>query len=137
MMNAAMMDEKPKTEREWVFFSFRIHHSSLIICFFIVLLGLAGCNGGTQQNTNSGSQATPAATVSPSPQSSVSQQPFDGERAFEHVRKQVELGPRPAGSAELARARDYITGELKSYGLNVNLDEFTATTPVGKKKMVN
>jgi Zn-dependent M28 family amino/carboxypeptidase len=53
------------------------------------------------------------------------------------VRKQVEIGPRPAGSAELARARDYIINELKSYGLNVTTDEFTATTPAGKKKMVN
>jgi Zn-dependent M28 family amino/carboxypeptidase len=62
---------------------------------------------------------------------------FDGERAFEHVRKQVEMGPRPAGSAELARTRDYIVNELKSHGLNVTLDEFTATTPAGAKKFVN
>jgi Zn-dependent M28 family amino/carboxypeptidase len=62
---------------------------------------------------------------------------IDGERAFEHVRKQVEIGPRPAGSAELAKARDYIVGELKSYGLNVTLDEFTTKTPVGERKMVN
>ena len=62
---------------------------------------------------------------------------MDGDRAFEHVRKQVEFGPRPAGSAELAKARDYIVGELKSYGLNVTSDEFTPKTPVGERKMVN
>lgn len=62
---------------------------------------------------------------------------FDGARAFEHVRRQVEMGPRPAGSSELAQTRDYIVGELKSYGLNVTSDEFAATTPVGEKRFVN
>jgi glutaminyl-peptide cyclotransferase len=62
---------------------------------------------------------------------------FDGDRAFEHVRKQVEFGPRPAGSAELEKARNYIIDQLKSYGLKVTTDEFQATTPLGPKKMVN
>jgi hypothetical protein len=47
---------------------------------------------------------------------------FDGERAFEHVRKQVEFGPRPAGSAELEKTRNYLSDELKSYGLKVTSD---------------
>ena len=62
---------------------------------------------------------------------------FDGERAFASVRKQVEMGPRPAGSEELARTRDYLVNDLKSYGLNVSLDEFHPSTPVGERKMVN
>jgi len=62
---------------------------------------------------------------------------FNGERAMEHVRKQVEIGPRPPGSAELAKTREYIVNELKSYGLTVSTDEFIASTPVGEKKMVN
>jgi glutaminyl-peptide cyclotransferase len=62
---------------------------------------------------------------------------FDGRRAFEHVRKQVEFGPRPAGSAALERARRYILDELRSYGLKVSADEFTAQTPVGRRRMVN
>lgn len=56
---------------------------------------------------------------------------------MEHVRKQVEFGPRPPGSAELEQTRTYIIGELKSYGLKVTTEEFQATTPVGNKKMVN
>jgi hypothetical protein len=62
---------------------------------------------------------------------------FDARRAFEHVKKQVGYGPRPAGSEALARARRHIADELKSYGLKVSADEFTAQTPVGRRRMVN
>ena len=54
-----------------------------------------------------------------------------------HVKKQIEFGPRPPDSPQLAKTRAYITNELKSYGLTVSLDEFTATTPEGEKKMAN
>jgi hypothetical protein len=117
------------------------HKQALSLLLFLLLsLGLAGCRGGgTNTNSNAGSQgqATPTPTVSTSPQTATANQAFDAQRAFEHVRKQVEMGPRPAGSAELARTRDYINGELQSYGLNPTSDEFTVTTPVGQKKMVN
>jgi Zn-dependent M28 family amino/carboxypeptidase len=62
---------------------------------------------------------------------------FDGERALAHVRKMVEMGPRPAGSKELAKTRAYIVDELKSYGLEVSTDEFRAKTPVGERRMAN
>jgi len=62
---------------------------------------------------------------------------FNGERAMDHVRKQIEIGPHPPGTAELARTRDYIINELKSYGLLVSTDQFKATTPQGEKQMVN
>jgi glutaminyl-peptide cyclotransferase len=62
---------------------------------------------------------------------------FNGERAMDHVKKQIEFGPRPPESQQLAKTRSYITNELKSYGLAVSLDEFTATTPQGEKKMAN
>ena len=62
---------------------------------------------------------------------------FNGERAMAHVKKQIEFGPRPPDSPQLAKTRAYITNELKSYGLTVSLDEFTATTPEGEKKMAN
>jgi Zn-dependent M28 family amino/carboxypeptidase len=62
---------------------------------------------------------------------------FSGERAMDHVRKQIDFGPRPPGSPELEKTRAYIANELRSSGLTVSLDEFTATTPQGEKKMVN
>src|SRR5918998_1287827 len=114
--------------------------TTLLLLFFLILpLALTGCPGAGTGNGNSGAQdgrQTPP-IASPSPQATQANMAFDGERAFEHVRKQVEMGPRPSGSAELARTRDYIVNDLKSHGLSVALDEFTATTPAGAKKFVN
>ncbi|HET7113746.1 MAG TPA: M28 family peptidase, partial [Pyrinomonadaceae bacterium] len=62
---------------------------------------------------------------------------FNGERAMDHARKQIEFGPRPPGSPQLEKTRAYIVEQLKSSGLIVSLDEFTAKTPQGEKKMVN
>ena len=56
---------------------------------------------------------------------------------MDHVRKQIDFGPRPPGSPELEKTRAYIANELRSSGLTVLLDEFTAATPQGEKKMVN
>ena len=39
---------------------------------------------------------------------------FNGERAMDHVKKQIEFGPRPPDSEQLAKTRAYITNELKS-----------------------
>lgn len=99
-------------------------------------LGLTGCRSDSTNNNNAGTQNTAPPVASPmptTPQASA----FDESRAFAHVRKQVEFGPRPAGSSELARTREYITSELTSYGLNVTSDEWRATTPVGQRQMVN
>ena len=83
----------------------------------------------------------PRATVSSSSRPVAPSPPvvaaFNGERAMAHVKKQIEFGPRPPDSEQLAKTRAYITNELKSYGLSVSLDEFTATTPEGEKKMAN
>jgi Zn-dependent M28 family amino/carboxypeptidase len=99
---------------------------------FLLLASLAllGCpSGGANKPVDE-------ATTSPSsPAKSASD--FDGERAFEHVRKQVEFGPRPAGSAELEATRNYLIEQLKSYGLKIITDEFQATTPIGTRKLVN
>jgi len=51
--------------------------------------------------------------------------------------RSVEFGPRPAGSKESKRAREYIVRELKSAGLKVEKDEFDVKTPVGRREMVN
>jgi glutaminyl-peptide cyclotransferase len=97
------------------------------------------CPGPINRNDNStpapvsSPSASPAPSVRPSPVALT----IDADRAFRQVQKQVDFGPRPAGSSQLAKTRDYIIGELKSYGLNVQTDDFTASTPVGQKKMVN
>jgi glutaminyl-peptide cyclotransferase len=62
---------------------------------------------------------------------------FNGERAYEHVKRLVAFGPRPAGSRALAQARYYIVEQLSASGLKVARDEWTADTPDGKVRMVN
>ncbi len=62
---------------------------------------------------------------------------FSGERAFADVRRQVEFGPRPSGSAEIEPARAQIVSSLEAAGWAVERQEFTDTTPRGPMKFVN
>jgi Zn-dependent M28 family amino/carboxypeptidase len=62
---------------------------------------------------------------------------FDGKRAWAHLQRQVEIGPRPAGSAALNKARDYITAQLKASGVDSKLQVFIAATPLGETSMAN
>jgi len=62
---------------------------------------------------------------------------FDSSRAYEHLRRQVGFGPRPAGSAALAQTRQYILTELKAAGIQAREDAWDATTPLGRVRMVN
>ena len=62
---------------------------------------------------------------------------FDGKRAYDQVAKQVSFGPRPPGSAAIAKLQDYLIAELKSYGCAVDTDSFSADTPVGRVPMKN
>lgn len=62
---------------------------------------------------------------------------FEAARAYEHLRKMVEIGPRPPGSAAIKKAQDYIIRELKGYGLKVIEDSFQAKTTRGPVAMKN
>ena len=62
---------------------------------------------------------------------------FDSSRAYEHLRRQVGFGPRPAGSAALARCREYILAELTTADVETREDTFEAETPLGRVQMVN
>ncbi|HVG29214.1 MAG TPA: M28 family peptidase [Pyrinomonadaceae bacterium] len=107
--------------------------TSLLALTFLV--ACQGDSGRTVSNSNpTSAAASPAASAS---NATAARPAFDGARAFEHVRKMVEMGPRPAGSAELARTRAYIVGELQSAGLKVTTDEWEAQTPVGARRMAN
>lgn len=62
---------------------------------------------------------------------------FDGQRAYDQVAQQVNFGPRPPGSAAIAKLQDYLETELKSYGCAVETDSFSADTPDGRVPMKN
>ena len=103
-----------------------------LLCLVVLTLFIAACPGNDKGPNVSGS-GRPAETSSPVADAT----DFDGQRAMDHVRKQIEFGPRIPGSAQLEKTREYIIDTLKSSGLNVRTDEFTPSTPVGDKKMVN
>ena len=73
----------------------------------------------------------------PAPQDAATAPSFDAGAAWRDVVRLVELGPRPAGSAALARARQYIVDELRRAGLQVRLASFEARTPDGPIAMAN
>ena len=75
-----------------------------------LLISLACSGGGESKSPPVAAADQPTST----PQSKTT--PFDGDRAFAHVKAQVDFGPRPAGSAAIERTREYISNELKSYG---------------------
>jgi hypothetical protein len=62
---------------------------------------------------------------------------FDSAKAWAHLEAMVNIGPRPAGSAELRQTRAYITRQMTALGLKVEEQPFTADTPIGKVDMVN
>ena len=62
---------------------------------------------------------------------------FSGEKAWEHVRALVDLGPRPPASEAIERARSYITTQLERLGWRVTRQSFVDDTPEGKVTFVN
>jgi hypothetical protein len=62
---------------------------------------------------------------------------FSGDKAFDEARKQVEIGPRPAGTPELEKARLLIEGSLKASGWEIERQKFTDETPRGAVEFVN
>ena len=118
--------------------------SRLLSCVASVGLsfsGLAGCN---QAPSDPPSGSTPSAVAKLPPQIPEEDTPppeatagFDGKRAFEHVAKLVNFGPRPSGSSAIMEAQDYITTQLSTYNCTVTADAFYAQTPAGRIPMKN
>jgi len=62
---------------------------------------------------------------------------FDSKRAFEHLRKQVSIGPRPSGTPAIVETRRYIIEQLKAAGIESREQMFIGMTPLGEVSMVN
>jgi glutaminyl-peptide cyclotransferase len=62
---------------------------------------------------------------------------FSGAEAFAFTRQAVALGPRPDGSAAIAKLRAFIKEQLAMRGCEVSSDRFTAQTPDGPVAMEN
>ncbi len=123
----------------------------------LLTLALAGCKRrGSEPPPPAASPADPAGVVNPPqtepPATTSAAMPsrtpaapppaelwkeFSGDRAMAEVRAQVGLGPRPAGSAEIEKARELITTGLKRAGWDVQRQEFSDDTPRGPIRFVN
>jgi glutaminyl-peptide cyclotransferase len=62
---------------------------------------------------------------------------LSGEKAFAHVQRLVDFGPRPAGSKALEKSRDYIEDQLRRSGWEVTRQAFSDDGPQGRIQFVN
>src|SRR6185436_13714305 len=62
---------------------------------------------------------------------------FDSNRAWEHLRQMVAIGPRPSGSPAIEQTRTYIKDQLAKSGLTAVEQKWVADTPAGRIAMVN
>lgn len=103
--------------------------------FLTVAVGVSTLTACSAANGADGQGSKPGATSQGSQSSSGPA--FDSSKAWEHLRQMVSMGPRPAGSPALRLTRQYITAQLSSFGLTVQEQRFTPTTPNGPVEMVN
>jgi len=80
---------------------------------------------------------TAAVAVPAGAQTAAAATPFNGKRALADVKQLVDIGPRVAGMPGAAKARAYITAQLKAAGLTTREQAFDATTPRGPVHMIN
>jgi Zn-dependent M28 family amino/carboxypeptidase len=107
------------------------------LLLLLTAIAVAACSDGTVKTQPA---AIATATVAPDQGLKPAPKPatgFDADRAFAHVKAQVEFGPRPAGSPALEKTRQYLLKELNGYGLKTSFDEFTAPTPRGPVRFKN
>lgn len=62
---------------------------------------------------------------------------FDGQKAYDFTAKLVAFGPRPPASDAIHRQQDYLIAQLKSFGCELDIDDFHASTPIGDVALKN
>ncbi len=92
----------------------KVHHAFFAAALLVLLF--SGC----------GRRDTAAPPVSAVPLAG-----FDGARALAEVAALVALGPREAGSPNTLKAADYLATRLRTLGLPVERQTFTAAAPGG------
>ena len=109
------------------------------VAILTLVLAAAGMSGTAAQTPTRKPKpaAKPATTGSANTTPVAKAHSFDSNRAWEHLRRQVAFGPRPAGSQALADCRRYILDQLKGAGIAATEQAFEADTPLGKVRMVN
>lgn len=113
-------------------------------CTFIACIGLAAvaCADSSNRAPDVGVTAAasapeaqkPAPTTPATPAPAL---PFDGARAWAHLERQVQFGPRPSGTPALTATRRYIIEQLEALGIAVQEQTFVGKTPAGDVAMAN
>lgn len=101
-----------------------------------------GCSSGAGKTAAGATSAAPAtdqaaATMQEKAPPASETGGFDGQRAYDYTAKLVSFGPRPSGSDAIKKMQEYVLGELKSAGCDVEEDNFHAQTPIGVLTMKN
>jgi len=127
-----------------------------LVCAAGIVFGVAACShgsadsgaGSSAANASAGasgaSTSSTAAPAAATAQSAADAAPpasetggFDGAAAYDFTEKLVSFGPRPPASDAIHKTQDYIVAELKSFGCEVDTDDFHASTPIGDLAMKN
>ncbi len=90
-----------------------------LACGFVLVIALILCSCAQSTRTSEAASAV------------------SGEKAMEYVRAQVAFGPRPPGSPQLQKCREYIEKQLRGFGYRIEDDSFVAQTPYGPITMHN
>ncbi len=116
-------------------------HCRLLVLAVLASVLWTACTSAETKAESAPVAPTGAAGIAPTTESQVAPQgagaQFDSARAWEHLRAQVAIGPRPAGSPALAETRRYISAQLLAAGLTVREQPFTGATPTGPIPMIN
>jgi Zn-dependent M28 family amino/carboxypeptidase len=103
---------------------------ALLVGAFAVM---AGCTDtATAVAPASGSSIAPANEAQIAPKVA-----FDSSKAWEHLRKQVAIGPRPSGTPAIVETRKYIIEQLTASGIEAKEQPFIGMTPLGEVSMAN
>ena len=105
--------------------SHRPVHVTAFVLLLLTVVAVPALVASLAQTSSRASAPAPAAAK------------FDSSRAWEHLRRQVGFGPRPAGSPALTQTRQYIVEQLKAAGLTAQSQAWVAKTPAGDIPMTN
>ena len=105
----------------------------LTLCLLCLLSSVACSKPAPEMQSATAAQPQPIATAAPqAPPATPSElaPKINPARAFQYVKDYVAIGSRPPGSPGHAKAEQFIKSHLA--GDNVEIDSFTAKTPVGE-----
>ena len=110
----------------------------LVGAFSVQAVGCADTAKAIAPSNEAAIARTSDSKIAPTNESQVAPTPvFDSKRAWEHLRKQVSIGPRPSGTPAIVETRKYIIEQLKASGIEAKEQPFIGMTPLGEVSMAN